>query len=660
MVVTTSVLVAIFLLLGIGLIWLAMQRGAQLWPAPTPTPTAGPTRTPTPDKRATFVAEDMLTQAAFTATAGVIFTPDEIPPPVNQPQPPEQPALDETPQPQENGATIALLPIIMASDPNLLPPAPSPSPTNASIFVPSVSGAPVTATPDPFIPTTIPTATPVPGGTQPTATPTIPPPTPTYTPWPTFTPAPLTLSEMPATIRVSSAPVHIGPSAVYTQITTLNQGAQIRLRGRTAPGDWVYACCLADLSSFWIRPAYINVDNTLLPTAVPTTSDPKSLRWLALQPADPALTPRPIPTSIAFGDFPLARYDAANTGRVPTLPSTGLTKLWPLQADGNQSGSAFSSPMVVLGTATVILYNSDGNIYSLFWDGGNQRWKYAIQPEVRFAPALAGNFIYAINGSTVSVLEDRGGATGVVGQVNLPNTPQTPINIWLNMLLVGAGDNNDARLLALRRDNLNDQRVFETPSGAIQMPAIGQETIYVGADRLYAIDANLFDKPDIETIWTAPPDVGAITIPPIYAYPGVRALAELYVASGNLVHALDANTGAVLWTYNFGIPATSMAVNETGVVVVGNGQMHKISRELGTQLWPASVSATVMGGPLVSDRMILLVTQAGAILLYDGATGALVDASQSVPAGVVGGPAVSNGRIFLASGNTVYAYQGNP
>ncbi len=660
MVVTTSVLVAIFLLLGIGLIWLAMQRGAQLWPAPTPTPTAGPSRTPTPDKRATFVAEDMLTQAAFTATAGVVFTPDEIPPPVDQPQPPDQPAPNETPQPQETGATIALLPIIMASALNLPLPAPGPSPTNASIFVPSVSGAPVTATPDPFMPTAAPTATPVPGDLQPTATPTAIPPTPTYTPWPTFTPAPLTLSEMPATIRVSSAPVHIGPSAVYTQITTLNQGRQIRLRGRTAPGDWVYACCLDDLSSFWIRPAYVNVDNTVLPTAVPTTSDPKNLRWLALQPADPALTPRPIPTSIAVGDFPLAHYDAANTGRVPMLPSGGLTKYWPLQPDGNQSGSAFTSPMVVLGTATAILYNSDGNVYSLYWDAGNQRWKYAVQPEVRFAPALSGNVIYVLNGSTVSALQDQGGAAGVVGQVNLPNTPQTPINVWLNMLLLGAGDNNDARLLALRRDNLNDQRVFETPSGAIQMPAIGQETIYVGADRLYAIDANLFDKPNIETIWTDPPGVGAVTLPPIYAYPGVRALAELYVASGNRVHALDANTGAALWSYDFGGPVTAMAVNETGVVVVGNGQMHKISRELGTQLWPASVSGTVMGGPLVSDRMILLVTQAGAILLYDGATGNLLDASQSVPSGVVGGPAVSNGRIFIASGNTVYAYQGNP
>jgi hypothetical protein len=269
---------------------------------------------------------------------------------------------------------------------------------------------------------------------------------------------------MPATVRVGSAPVHIGPSAVYTQITTLNQGTQIRLRGRTAPGDWVYACCLADLSSFWIRPAYVDVTNTLLPTAVPTNADPRSLRWLALQAPDPALTPRPIATSILFGDFPLARYDAANTGRVPLLPSGGLARVWP---EGNQSGNAFVAPMVVLGSATVILYNSDGDAYSLFWDAGNQRWKYTIRPEVRFAPALAGNVVYLLNGSTVSALQDQGGAAALVGQATLPNTPLTPINVWLNMLFLGAGDNGDSRLLALRRDNLNDQRAFDLPVGAI-------------------------------------------------------------------------------------------------------------------------------------------------------------------------------------------------
>jgi outer membrane protein assembly factor BamB len=362
----------------------------------------------------------------------------------------------------------------------------------------------------------------------------------------------------------------------------------------------------------------------------------------------------------------LARYDAANTGRVPVLPSGSLTKLWPLDPKDNQGGNAFTSPLVVLGTETVIGYNADGNVYSLFWDQGNQRWKSALQPEVRLAPTLAGRTIHMLNGSSLTSLADQGGSAALTpSPTALPNTPLTPINVWFNTLLLGVGDGGDARLLALRRENPADQRAFEPPSGTIYLPAVGQETIYIGADRLYAIDANLFDRTVQETIWSTPDGFGPITAAPVYAYPGVLALAELYVASGNRVIALDANTGATIWTYDFGLPVTDLAVNETSVVIVGSNQMHLVPRNQ-TNLnqvarqWAANVAGAVKGGPLITDLMILLVTEDGGILLYDIANGNLVDAGQNLGQSVAGGPAVSSGRIFVAAGNAVHAFQRNP
>jgi outer membrane protein assembly factor BamB len=223
------------------------------------------------------------------------------------------------------------------------------------------------------------------------------------------------------------------------------------------------------------------------------------------------------------------------------------------------------------------------------------------------------------------------------------------------------GDGGDSRLLALRLDNLADQRSFDLPTGAMQMPAIGQEVIYVGADKIYAIDANLFDRPTIETIWTDQSGIGTITAPPVYAYPGVRALAELYVAGGNRVHALDANTGALLWSYDFGALSTALAVNENSVVIAGSGQLQRVSRDLGARQWTANatLNSPIMGGPLITNDRILVVAQDGRVLLYDMSSGNLIDSSQTVPSGVVSGPAVSNGRIFVASGNAVYAFQGN-
>lgn len=661
MVVTTSVMAAVFLLLGIGMIWLAVQRGAALWPAPTPTPTAGPSRTPTPDKRATFVAEDMLTQAAFTATVAQPPTPVASQP--TTAPPPEDVAATAAATPQPPGTSIAMLPIILAEQATA-PPFVA-SPTFSSVYVPNVSGAQPsatvnpagpTATTNPLLPATA-TVTPVPG-MLPTDTPSPMPPTPTFTPSPTFTPAPLTVSEMPASVN-RTAEVYVGPSSVYTftPTITVNQGTAISLRGRTPAGDWVYACCLSDARPFWIRPAYVDVANNVLPTAAPTDADPENLRWLALQAPDPALTPRPVAPSVQPGDYPLARYDAANTGRVPALPSGGLNLLWPQSSESFQSGSPFSSPMIVQG-GTVAIFNSDQNFYGLFWDGGNQRWKYNVQTVVNLWPALADNVMYSAYGSTLLALQDQNSAIFNVGQTNLEGTANTPVSVMRDMVLVGTAE---SRLIIMKRSDLNVHRFFDDPAGTIQMPAFGQETIYVGADRVYAIDANLFDRPDRqqpEVIWIA--SIGPINSPPVYAYPGVKTLAELYVSQGTLVHLLDANTGVELRNYEFGAQITAMALNNDSIIVAGNGQLHKMSRDLTTRFWGVNFSGTVIGGPLVTDRAILLVTQEGSILLYDAANGAVLDASKTVPGGILGGPVVSNQRIFIASGNAVYAFQGNP
>ncbi|MFZ4850462.1 MAG: hypothetical protein ACOYL7_15145, partial [Caldilinea sp.] len=68
LVLTTSLLVAFFVLIGVGWLFFVFQDGllGGATPTATPTPLAA-TRTPTPDVRATLVAADMLTQIAYSA-----------------------------------------------------------------------------------------------------------------------------------------------------------------------------------------------------------------------------------------------------------------------------------------------------------------------------------------------------------------------------------------------------------------------------------------------------------------------------------------------------------------------------------------------------------------------------------------------------------------
>jgi hypothetical protein len=65
-ILTTSFLIALFILIGAaGMLW-GLQSGALSGPTPTPTATPRPAPTATADFRATLISEDMLTQVAYS------------------------------------------------------------------------------------------------------------------------------------------------------------------------------------------------------------------------------------------------------------------------------------------------------------------------------------------------------------------------------------------------------------------------------------------------------------------------------------------------------------------------------------------------------------------------------------------------------------------
>jgi outer membrane protein assembly factor BamB len=463
--------------------------------------------------------------------------------------------------------------------------------------------------------------------------------------------------DLAATLRSADTSVRVGPSNVYTVSAVVAANTAVRLRGRTPAGDWVYACCVPNTAtSFWVRRAYVNIANNTLPTGAPSDADPNSPSWLAVQPLDPALIPQPTPTGIPLGDFPLARYDNTNSGRVPTLPNPPLQQSWTVL---QQAAQGFVSPAAVSGPS-VLASSSDNQFYSLDLTSGTQRWRYDLQNMTQLAPSIQDGLIYLVlGGRSLTALQDQGNAAGLIWQNDLPYNATSPMTIWLDTIFIGSGEGGEARLVALRRVNPSDRREFVEPNGRVQQPAIGQETIFVGADRLWAVDINLFAGQEI--VWTSP-DVFNVAAPPVYVSPGVVRLAELYVAdNGGVVHALDANTGARFWTHAFGAAVTALAVNDSSVFIAGNGVLRAISRRDGSTQWTLPVGGTVMGGPLVTNSRALVVVQTGGIFLIDATNGSILDATQNVPAQVPGGPAVSGLQVLVPAANfTLYGYRGAP
>lgn len=665
-VLTISILVACFLLIGLGWMVLAVQSG--LLAAATPTVTATPlpaTRTPTPDVRATNIAEDMLTQIAFSATALMQLTLQPVPSlPVDlQPTQP-QPDEPDVPTPQS-----VQLPLVSAAEPQSTPALPPPDDALAAALTATALSAPADTLPENPTPTDTPPVflpeTPTPFAPDPfTPTDT---PTPFFEP-PTMTPTPTPFNQQVAFLSAFSrasgdTATYIGPSTFYTRTEfTLPPNTLVQLRGRTQAGDWVLACCINNTQNFWVRPAYLNITNNPVPTFFPPGVDLNSLqwdvnnpKWLPIIPIDSSLPLRPQPTSPPPGDYPLARYDRGNTGRLPMLPRSPLQDAW-----GNliHAGQPFRSPAAVMGP-NVITANDDGQLYSLERSVGSQRWRYDLSSTGNLAPAINdGRIFFPFAGNRIIVLQDGGNAANLVANIDLPAVVTTSPTFLYDVVFVGVGDGSSAQIVAMKIDNLNDRRTIDQPQSRVLQPAIGQETLYVAAEKVWAFDVNLWTG--FELIWEST-NVGSVAAPPVYAYPGVLRTAELYVAdtSGSL-HALDANTGAPVWLYPFGSQISMLAVNDTKVFAVGSGILRAISRQTGQLLWSVQIGDNAIGGPYVTNDRVMVVTQNGSVLIYDANSGAGPDTAASFRMMLSAAPAISQEWLFAPSSGSVFGYRGSP
>ncbi len=619
---------ALFLLLILalgGLVQWVAFRGLPLWVTPTPTRTPGPTPTPTADFRATRVAAEWMTQEARRAaelglptppTRGPVFVPVVV---GGEPSP--TPAL-----------TVQIpLPVVQLPGPD------TPTPT----WTPT----PAMPTDTPTSPSTRPTSTPTPTWT-PTATPSA-----TATPTaPAATPTTMPLAGLAARLRVD-APVYVGPSTAYTQTMTVPAGTRILLRGRTASGEWVFACCEAQVEG-WIRQAYVVIQDNPPPPELPAEIDPNDPRRLVerrpqVSPPQPLATPTPIPPD----DYPLYRRDPAARAWTASPFLTPLGFAWPVPA---QAGRAMSSPVLVAGDA-VFVASQDFYIYSFFKEVGNQRWRHLLPQVVEQAPAIQDTVLYAVDlDGTVWALQDQGNRASVLWSVPLGVQPSAGINLWGDLLFIPGVDHG---LYALDRRNgqLRWRYTLEPAGSRLLYPAVGDQLIYAADRSLVALDV-LQGTP----VWQA--DLPGVAAPPVYDRPGVKALAEVYVADeAGRVHAYDANTGTLLWQQSGLARATVLALDETTLYVAGQDFVAALDRVDGNLLWSHTFLDRVVEGPLVGDGRIVLPLESGTVAVMDANRGVLLDASLVVPARITDAAAASAGWIFVPTADgRLYAIQEAP
>jgi outer membrane protein assembly factor BamB len=185
-------------------------------------------------------------------------------------------------------------------------------------------------------------------------------------------------------------------------------------------------------------------------------------------------------------------------------------------------------------------------------------------------------------------------------------------------------------------------------------PAVANGVVYVGSVEgiVYALNASTGAK-----LWTF------ATGGDVESSPAV-ANGVVYVGSddGNL-YALNASSGAKLWSFVTGItenPLTSSPSVVNGVVYVGAGDdLVALNAGTGSRLWSFAVGSVLESSPAVANGVVYMGSTEGIVYALNASTGARLwsfDTDSAGENGIFSSAAVANGVVYVGSNNgNVYA-----
>ena len=209
------------------------------------------------------------------------------------------------------------------------------------------------------------------------------------------------------------------------------------------------------------------------------------------------------------------------------------------------------------------------------------------------------------------------------------------------------------------RDNMQRWNPFETAlgvgnAGSLKLkwsygnwsygsPAVVNGVVYFGSDdgNVYALNASTGAK-----LWSYNAYWNVASSPAV-------ANGVVYVGCALNLCALDASTGALLWSYNIGFVPSSPAV-ANGVVYIGSGNdgnVYALNASTGALLWSFATTYPITSAPAVANGVVYISSNLNDIYALNASTGALLW-SYPTQAGpdYVSSPAVANGVVYVGCG----------
>ena len=357
--------------------------------------------------------------------------------------------------------------------------------------------------------------------------------------------------------------------------------------------------------------------------------------------AETGLLPPPLTDSLR-GSSPVVSggvvYTGSVGGDVSALAASTGELLW-----RHDAGRSVMSSLVVSGG---IMYlkswgdEADAN-YMTALDSytGDLLWKYVVgRPQSSRPFVVSGGLVYADSGgdsrgSSVFALD---GVTGVLhwryDHARLLGVSGESVYItssWDGIVALAAGSP-----LLWR---------YEGVGFGPSPPAVFGGAAYVKIGNVvHALDADTG-----EALWRFKMDSHAVV--PVSASGGV-----VYVgARDGWVYALDAGTGDLLWRYETGaLHESFLPTVSGGVVYIGarDGRVYALDEGTGDLLWQYETGDTVSSAPVVSGEVVYIGSWDEHVYALDASTGSL-RWRYDTRGKVSHSPVVSGGRVFVASGD---------
>lgn len=313
---------------------------------------------------------------------------------------------------------------------------------------------------------------------------------------------------------------------------------------------------------------------------------------------------------------------ASGTNGLAAFRASDGTQSWnftPAATDTDPSsfGTLSSSPAVT--NDTVYVGSSDGNLYAVDANNGDERWRFATGGSVYSSPVVVNDRIYV--GST------------------------------------------DGRVYAL---DSNGDEVWRASTGrpVLSSPAVANGTVYVGNGEgggndvtaeggVVALDATNNGA----QLWSFQPAVPAFEGDgPFYSTPAVDD-GTVYIGNRGrrtAVYALDADTGKKQWQFGqnpgISIDCSPAVANGTVFVYAGGkfGTFYALDAASGRPQWQFSTSEFLFASssPTVADGTVVVASSTGDLYALDSVSG-VPQWQYSLADGTKGSPAVAGRRVYI-------------